>query len=281
MSIWPPRTLLWLVILAPFCSALPAQEPAKTASIEIDVMDLSGARVPNAQVLILPLSCQLGKKFITGNEGKLSLEVPPGSYEVRVRVPPFRPAKEQFDVHPGTHQTIVVTLLFGNTTELVVIRTQIPVSFPEEAQAVSYDGRYVIVSKGRPLAPHHTLWLEDRILKTRRKVFSYDRRAVVLWNPYGKSFAVTNYIGNNSSHCIILSTDENTAPIQVLDLLFSDPDVSEQQCLKSLLRNQRVLVEAVGWTLLGEFKAKVSVYTSMGELGFDWEFAMPAPLEKP
>jgi hypothetical protein len=62
------------------------------------------------------------------------------------------------------------------------------VSFPEQSQAASPNGRYVIVGENHA-EPFHSAILEDRVLKTRRKLFDYDRHIDLLWNPNNRSFA--------------------------------------------------------------------------------------------
>jgi len=49
------------------------------------------------------------------------------------------------------------------------------VSFPEQSQAASLDGRYLIIEEENHAEPFQTAILEDRVLKTRRKRFDYDR----------------------------------------------------------------------------------------------------------
>src|SRR6266478_4802138 len=49
------------------------------------------------------------------------------------------------------------------------------ISFPEHSRAVSPDGRYSITGVYSESEPYHTVFLDDRQLKTRRELFSYSR----------------------------------------------------------------------------------------------------------
>jgi hypothetical protein len=92
------------------------------------------------------------------------------------------------------------------------------VSFPEQSQAASPNGRYVIVGENHA-EPFHTAILEDRALKTRRKLFDYDRHIDLLWNPDSKSFALTDYEESDYSRCSIIFIDQTLPTIRVWDKL--------------------------------------------------------------
>ena len=104
------RALLWVGMLTSFCYALPAQEPGKTGTIVIEVKDQSGAIVPNGQVQLLPTPNTIGKNLTTGDDGKLSLDVPAGNYDLSVRFPGFFPFTKHIEVQNDTRQIIAVAL---------------------------------------------------------------------------------------------------------------------------------------------------------------------------
>jgi hypothetical protein len=231
---------------------LPAQESAQSASIVLEVKDASGAVVPNALVLICPSSNTLGNNLMTNREGKLSLDLPPGIYDICVWYLGFRLARRHNEVQRGTHQTISIALQVGGCTEcLAVTAAASPANpfyyFPEAFDGISPDGRYVIAGLNCDSEPHHTLYWEDRALKTWRKWLTYDTRVVLLWSPDSELLAVTDYVSSNRSRCSVYSVDETIPPIQVLDLLFSRLSKSEQTRLKRFLSNQQAYVEASAW----------------------------------
>jgi hypothetical protein len=269
-----------MAILLSSCLALSAQESAQTASIVLELTDQSGAVVPNANVMLLPLSCTLEKGPTTGKDGTLSLNVPPGNYDLRIQVPGFRLVEKHLEAQPASHQKLAILLKLDSCTECLDVRGVFPVSFPEGPQAVSRDGRYVVVSTGRPSASRHTLLLEDRVLKTRRKLLNYGKRVVVFWDQYEDLVAVTEYAGTESSRCTIFSVDQDVPPVEVLDLLRSELAESELKCLNSMLRNQHMFVQALGWDQ-GVFKVRVYEYGATGERGFQWEYAVGLPPRKP
>src|SRR5262249_32296296 len=84
-----------------------------------------------------------------------------------------------------------------------------PISFPQHNRATSPDGRYAIVNVESDAQPYHAVFLEDHKLKTRRKLFNYDRWVEVLWNPDSNSFALTDHAGSDFSECRIISVERN------------------------------------------------------------------------
>jgi hypothetical protein len=121
-----------------------------------------------------------------------------------------------------------------------------PISFPDQSKALSPNGRYAIVGVDSDTQPHHTVFLEDRILKTRRKLFNYNRRVAFLWYYDSKAFAATDFVDADSSRCNIILVDKKVPPIPVLDLLFRQLSDDARESLKSHVSNHDVYVEALG-----------------------------------
>jgi hypothetical protein len=82
-----------------FCLALLAQEAVKTASIELMVKDPGGAVIPHAYVRVVP-SPNIGY-LATDSEGKLSLALSPGSYELSVAFPGFSTVRNRIEAIAG------------------------------------------------------------------------------------------------------------------------------------------------------------------------------------
>jgi hypothetical protein len=288
----PLSALLWVVILVPFCSVLPAEESGNSASIEIDVTDQSGAVVPNAKVLILPLPNEGGKILSTDSAGKLELDLAPGNYLLRMQVPGFRRARRPIEVKPGTHQFISIVLEVKSCSPCVMVTTMPlgfplppePPSFPALTEVPSLDGRYVLVSKGRAFSHHHTVFLEDHHLKTRRRLFEFNDRVVLLWNEDSTLLAVTDYETRGSSRCTIYSVDKKFPPFPAMDLILSGLTEPERQSLEKFLSKERVLEEAIRWNdngwggyEWGSLIVQVTRYGATGTKDFCWEF--PARLQ--
>ena len=89
-----------------------------------------------------------------------------------------------------------------------------PVPFPAQFQALSPDGHYVIVGVNRDTERYHSVFLEDRVRKTRRKLFSYDRHIALLWKSDSQHFAVTDFSSSDHSRCSIFSVDERLLPFK-------------------------------------------------------------------
>jgi len=139
------------------------------------------------------------------------------------------------------------------------------VSFPQQSQVPSPDSRYSIIREENRSEPFHTAILEDRVLRTRRKLFDYDRGIDLIWNPDSKSFAVTDYEGSDYSRCRIIFADQTAPTIQVWDKLVAALTKSER---KSLLENHHVYISAVRWVGAGTLKVKVWGYGEVNPSGF-------------
>jgi len=138
------------------------------------------------------------------------------------------------------------------------------VSFPEQSQAASPNRRYVIVGENHA-EPFHTAILEDRVLKTRRKLFDYDRHIDLLWNPDNTSFALTDYEESDYSRCSIIFIDQTLPTIRVWDKLVKALTPTER---KSLLENHHVYIAAMQWIGTGALKVKVWGYGEVDPSGF-------------
>src|SRR5258707_12492707 len=93
------------------------------------------------------------------------------------------------------------------------------VSFPEQSQAASPNARYVIIGGQNHAEPFHTAILEDRVLKTRRKLFDYGRHIDILWSPDNKSFALSDYEERDYSRCSIIFVGQTIPAIRHRDKL--------------------------------------------------------------
>src|SRR5271155_4604017 len=144
-----------------------------------------------------------------------------------------------------------------------------PVSFPAQSRAPSPDGRYVIVGVDSDSEPYHTVFLEDDVLKSRRKLFNYNRSIAVLWAEDSKSFALSDYVGSNVSQCSVISVDKHTRPIQVIDLILAALSEEAREQLKKQLSNDHVYVEAFGWTGPTDLTVKISGHGDANPSGFE------------
>jgi hypothetical protein len=185
----------------------------------------------------------------TDGNGRLSIVVPSGTYNLNVKFPGFAPITKRIVVQNATPQTIDVVLKVQSCPPgpCYLVTSVLPVPFPEQSQAVSPDGRYVIVGINNNAEPYHTVFLEDRALTTRRKLLTYDRHIALLWGNDSKSFAVTNYVGSNGSRCTVISVDQKVPPIEVVDSLLRALSKDARERLSRQLSNDHVYVEASVW----------------------------------
>jgi hypothetical protein len=273
-------------MLVPFCLAVQAQEAVKPASIALAVKDETGASVPNAHVQIVPWPINVGKNLNTDNNGKLSLEVAPGSYELTVQFKGFETVRKHIETKTATHQTIDIVLKLGTCPQGACppVTNVFSVSFPAQSEAASPDGRYVVFSIESGTVPYHSVFLQDmwQLYKTPRKLLNYDRSIVLLWRYDSKLFAVTDYFGSDSPRCSIFSVDEKVPPIQVLDVLSHQLSADTWRQLEGRLSNHRAYVEAVEWeTKSLMVKITLSGYGNADPKGFADFYTVLIPVGQP
>ena len=265
------HTFFCVAILLTFCLCFPQRGTGQSASMVLEVKDPTGAPVANAQVQIQPSPSNAEKRQTTHSEGSVSFEVSPGiSYDVMVTSPGFLSVTKRVEANSATHQTVEIVLSIKSCPPgpCVMVTDIFPVSFPEQSQAVSPDGRYAVVGVNSNIEPYHTVFLEDRNVKARRKLFTYDRHIVVLWNADSKLFAVTNYVGSDNSRCTIISIDEKAQPIEVLGVLSHQLAEASWKRLQNQLSNHHAYVEAVVWDGPMSLQVKVSGYGDADRKGF-------------
>jgi hypothetical protein len=260
--------LLWVGMLLPFCFTLLAQEVVKATSIMLTVKDQTGAGIPNAHVTIVPSPNNVRDKLSTSSDGKLSIEVPLGSYDLTVQSPSFAKVTKRVEVKTFTPQTIDITLEVESCSPCPMVTDVFPVSFPEQSQAVSPDGRYAIIGVDSGSEPYHAVFLEDRLHKNRRELFNYDRHIVLMWKSDSKLFAVTDYLGSENSRCSIFSVNERVPPIQILDVLSRQLSEATWKQLKTHLSNHHAYVEAEVWDGALSLMVKISGYGDADPTGF-------------
>jgi hypothetical protein len=125
------------------------------------------------------------------------------------------------------------------------------------------------------------VFLDDRLLKTRRKLFNYDRNIALLWKSDSRLFAVTDYAGSDNSRCSVVSVDEIVPPIQVLDVLSRQLFEIAAQQLKRSLSNHHAYVEAYVWDGPTSLQVKISGYGDADPAGFVEFYEVLLPLGQP
>jgi hypothetical protein len=92
------------------CSTLVAQQPKPTAHIAIEVQDPSGASIPKAHVDVLGAATTFTKKMEADDDGKLSIDLSIGTYEVTASYPAFKSSKKRIEVQDTRNQTVTFML---------------------------------------------------------------------------------------------------------------------------------------------------------------------------
>jgi hypothetical protein len=160
-------------------------------------------------------------------------------------------------------------LLMLTLASVASTQTQVPsaklIWFPGHSRAVSPDDRYLIFGVDSDSEPYHTVFLEDRRLKTRRNLFNYSRWIELLWNSDSKSFVLNDHAGSDYSECKIIPVDEKAKPIDVWDKILKGIAPREQ---RSLLENHHVYIEAKEWISRDTLKIKVWGYGEVNRSGF-------------
>jgi len=140
-----------------------------------------------------------------------------------------------------------------------------PIGFPEHSRATSPDRRYALINVDNDTEPYHTVFLENRRLKTRRELFHYGRGVDVLWSPDSRSFALTDYAGSNYSLCSVIYVDEKLPAIDVWTDLRKRVAPSERRLMEG---NDHVYIEAISWDGPKILKVKIGGYGEPSPNGF-------------
>jgi len=139
------------------------------------------------------------------------------------------------------------------------------ISVPQHRKATSPDGRYTIANVESDAPPYHTVFLVDHKLKTRRRLFNYDRWIEVLWNPDSSSFALTDHAGSDFSECRIICVKRNTVIADVWAEIKQKSNLEER---RHLTKNHHVYVAATEWIDSQILRVKVEGYGDIDRRGF-------------
>lgn len=275
------RDFLWLGIAMAFYLPGTPQTAPGTAKIVIEVEDQSGAVVAGATVEVSPRPEDVPAELTTDSDGTARLVLPLGDYDLTVTKPGFAKFQKHIEIRDTAPQTVPVQIRVGTAggptvTEVEGARLQtesvLPnartASFPEESEYPSPDKRYVIVEINNRREPYHTVFLRDNARGTQRKLFTYGRHISLLWNISGTTFAVTDYVGSNSSQVSVYAVDEGRAPVRALDLLFSELPEDARKALRAELTNHHVYLEASAWVAPTVLSVEVSGHGSANPGGF-------------
>jgi Carboxypeptidase regulatory-like domain len=102
--------ILALLLLVLLGARLSAQNTWNTAQLSIIVTDKTNAYVAGAQIKICPHAGVLPQKPQTYQSGTLRLNLVPGSYDLFVASPVYKPWYRQVDLRAGSNETITAVL---------------------------------------------------------------------------------------------------------------------------------------------------------------------------
>jgi hypothetical protein len=109
------------------------------------------------------------------------------------------------------------------------------------------------------------VFLEDRRMKTRRKLFECGRSIEILWNPDSESFVLSDYAGSDYSECKIISVQDRVPSIDVWDRIVKGITLRQQ---RTLLKNHHVCIETKEWISPDTPKVKIWRYGDVNPSGF-------------
>lgn len=109
------RELLWLSFsLVPFYSFASSQDSKNSSFVVVEVGDVTGAEVPNAQIEFVELSTKAQTVCPTNSAGKAMCALAPGAYIATVTFPGFRTATQRIDGKSGETQSVRFVLQVGS-----------------------------------------------------------------------------------------------------------------------------------------------------------------------
>jgi hypothetical protein len=146
----------------------------------------------------------------------------------------------------STHRVWSI-LVFCGCLAVSVARAEPFVTFPEQKEFVSPDGRYVLRSIDPPRDSSnfswtfHTLVLEDRVTGKSRRLYDYLHKVAVAWS--GNRIIATDYVSRRAARALVFST----APMADAYLIDSTAlaDRIPLPLASHLRLNDHVFVEAV------------------------------------
>ncbi len=112
-----------LLISASLILALPKQ----TAHITLNIVDPTGAAIPQAEVEYKSSKAHDYRFVCADSVGRTALELAPGNYDLRVSSQGFRTLTKQLAVSGTGNQTVELELQVGSVTEQVMVISLAPV----------------------------------------------------------------------------------------------------------------------------------------------------------
>jgi Carboxypeptidase regulatory-like domain len=115
------RTLCFMAAILLVCSRCPAQ--IATAELSGNVLDSSGAAIPNATITATNVETTIAHKTVSGKSGDYVLtDLPPGNYTLTVEVPGFRKLEQTgVDLQINQQARVDLALQVGQTAETVSV----------------------------------------------------------------------------------------------------------------------------------------------------------------
>jgi len=121
----------------PPCVAPDSARPLKPAPLKpaqgqlvVQVTDVRGDAIPDAQIETDPSSPAPGAAVSADGNGRTALKLPPGTHIVSITAPGFDRWTHQLDVQGASTRTITAALQKGSTCEPPVITTRTEVDVP-------------------------------------------------------------------------------------------------------------------------------------------------------
>ena len=145
-----------------------------------------------------------------------------------------------------THRTWLIAV-FGAGLAVSIACAEPFVTFPEQKELVSPDGRYVLRSVDPPGDPtnfsssFHALVLEDRVSGKSRRLYDYLHKVAAAWS--GNRIVATDYASRRAARALVFSVEPNSDSFIVDRVALADRIPVQ---LGSHLRfNDHVFVEAI------------------------------------
>jgi Carboxypeptidase regulatory-like domain len=109
------QAAICIALVVEACPAIAAdpQQSAGTTTVRIQVEDPGNGHVAGAQILIAPLPAGMDPTQTADENGILSVQLPPGSYDVTAASPGFHKTAKHIDVQTGSDMKIEIVLQVG------------------------------------------------------------------------------------------------------------------------------------------------------------------------
>jgi hypothetical protein len=148
-------------------------------------------------------------------------------------------------------------------------------SFPQVSDSWSPDGRFVLKNVETPQNPRspHSIFLTDMRTGERAMLYSYARKADVLWSPGSNALAINDWDANDDAQCIVFVLVPRRAGVDLREefLKSRQPD-HDKKLVANRREYDRNYAHLVRWINAGALLFVIEGHSSSSKRNFRLEY---------